>query len=59
MLGGELSCPGTHAVSCGGVGRTCLRGCWSVHGAKRGAAQAGRLAVTVTEAEKKVKENIF
>lgn len=36
-----------------------LPGYQGVRGAMRGTAQAGRLAVTVTETEKKVKETIF
>lgn len=54
--GGRLSCPAgptlpPAAEGQGGGAR--LRGCRGVRGARRGAAQAGRLAVTVTEAEKK------
>lgn len=43
----------------GHPGETRLRGYRGVRGTMRGPAQAGMLAVTVTEAEKKVKENIF
>lgn len=57
--GPALVSSGTHAASCGGAGGAQLRGYRGVCGAKRGAEQAGRLAVTVTEAEKKVKQSIF